>query len=82
MLVMFQNLFHRATRCPFACFLKVLLSVIVIYAIHIAIAHQINVSPYSFIILLAFVGVIAALAVASDWSCRIRNVDTKDKLTS
>ena len=47
-----------------------------------AIAHQINVSPYSFIILLGFVGVIAALAVASDWSCRIRNVDTKDKLTN
>ena len=82
MLAMFQNLIHRANRCPFACFLKVLLSVIVIYAIHIAIAHQITVSPYSFIILLAFVGVIAALAVATDWSCRIRDVDTKDKLTN
>jgi hypothetical protein len=82
MLVMFQNLFHRANRCPCACFLKVLLSVIIIYAIHIAIAHQINVSPYSFVMLLAFVGVIAALAAASDWNCRIRNVDTKDKLTN
>jgi hypothetical protein len=82
MLAMFQNLFHRANRCPFACFLKVLLSISIIYTIHIAIAHQINVSPYSFIILLGFVGVIAALAVASDWSCRIRNVDTKDKLTN
>jgi hypothetical protein len=82
MLAMFQNLVHRANRCPFACLFKVLLSVIVIYAIHVAIAHQINVSHYSFIMLLAFVGVIAALAVATDWSCRIRDVDTKDKLTN
>jgi len=82
MLSMLENLLHRAYRCPVACFLKVLLSISFIFAIHIAIAHQISVSPYSFIMLLAFVGVIAALAVASDWSCRIRNVDTKDKLTS
>jgi len=81
MSVMFQNLFHRATRCPFACFLKVLLSVSFIYAVHIAISHQISVSPYSFIILLSFVAVVAAMAVASDWSCRIRNVNAKDKLS-
>jgi hypothetical protein len=79
---MLQNLFHRANRCPFACFLKVLLSASFIYAIHTAIYHQINMSPYSFILLIALVGVIATLAVAFDWSCRLRNEDTKDKLTN
>ena len=82
MLAMFENLFHRANRCPFACFLKVLLTVSFIYAIHIAISHQINVSPYTFIILVATVGVIATLAVATDWSCRLSNTDTKDKSTN
>ena len=81
MLHMFVNLFHRANRCPFACFLKVLLFISYIFAVHIAIYHQISVSPYSFIMLLALVGVIAALAVASEWNCRLRDTDTKDKLT-
>ena len=80
--MMLEDLFRLANRCPVACFLKVLLSVIFIYAIHIAISHQVNVSPYSFILLVALVGVIAALAVAFDWSCRIDNKDTKDKLAS
>jgi hypothetical protein len=31
-----------------------------------------NVSPYMFIMLVAFVGLIAALTVATHWSCRIR----------
>lgn len=81
MLVMLENVFRRANKCPVACLLKVLLSVSFIYATHIAIAHQINVSPYSFILLVVLVGVIATLAVASHWSCRLGNTDTKDKLT-
>jgi hypothetical protein len=80
MLVMLENLFHRANKCPIACFLKVLLGVIFIYAGHIAISHQINVSPYSFTLLLALVGVIATLAVATHSGCRLRNVNTEDKL--
>jgi hypothetical protein len=77
MSVMLANLFHRANKCPFACFLKILLSVSFIYAIHIAISHQTDASPYLFILLVALVGVIASLAVAFHWSCRLRNVDTK-----
>ena len=68
---MLENLFHRANRCPFACFLKVLLSLCVIYAIHIAIFH----------LLLALVGVIASLAVAFHRSCWLNNADPNDKLT-
>ena len=81
-MMMLEDLFRLANRCPVACFLKVLLSVIFIYAIHIAISHQVNVSPPSFILPVAFVGVIATLAVAFHWSCRIDNEDTKDKLTN
>jgi hypothetical protein len=77
MLVMIENLFHRAIRCPFACFLKILLSVSFIFALYIAVTHQVTVSPYLFVILVAWVGVIAALAVATHWSCRLRNTDTK-----
>jgi len=77
MLSMLENLLHRAYRCPVACFLKVLLSAGFIYAVHIAISHQINVSPYSFVLLLAVVAVIATLAVAFHWSCRIDNEDTR-----
>ena len=71
------NLLHRANKCPFACFLKVLLSVSFIYAIHIAISHQTDVSPYPFILLVALVGVIAMLALAFDWNCRYRDVEKK-----
>jgi hypothetical protein len=35
-----------------------------------------------FITLVAFVGLIAALTVATHWSCRIRNTDIKVKLTN
>lgn len=45
--------------------------VIFIYALHIAISHQINVSPYSFVLLVALAGVIATLAVAFHWGCRL-----------
>ena len=78
---MLENLFHRANRCPFACFLKVLLSLCVIYTIHIAIFHQVDVSPYLFVLLLALVGVIASLAVAFHRSCWLNNADPNDKLT-
>ena len=79
MSIMLANLFHRATKCPFACFFKILLSVSFIYAIHIAISHQTDVSPYSFTLLVALVGVIATLAVAFHWNCRFSNADTKVK---
>jgi len=80
MLVMLHNVFHRANQCPVACFLKVLLSVSFVCLLHIAISHQVTVSPYIFIMLVALLGVIAALAVATHWSCRIRNTDSKIKL--
>jgi hypothetical protein len=75
MLVMLENLFHRANKCPVACFLKILLGVIFIYTGHIAISHQLNVSHYSFVFLLALVAVIATLAVATHSSCRLRNMN-------
>ena len=75
MLVMFEKLFQRANKCPIACLLKVLLAIIFIYTGHIAISHQLNVSHYSFVFLLALVAVIATLAVATHSSCRLRNMN-------
>ncbi len=43
------------------------------YAIHIAIYHQNDVSPYPFIVLVALVGVIAVLALATHSNCQFSN---------
>jgi hypothetical protein len=74
MSVMIANLFHRASDCPFAFILKLLLSVSFIYALHIAISHQ-DASPYLYIMLVALVGVIALLALAFHWDCCLRKVN-------
>jgi hypothetical protein len=73
MLVMITNLFHRANKCRFACFLKLMLAVSFFYAIHIAIYHQSDVSPYLFILLVDLVGVFAVLALASHVNCQFSN---------
>ena len=75
MSAMITNLFHRANKCRFACFLKLLSAVSFFYAIHIAIYHQSDVSPYLFILLVALVGMIAVLALASHVNCEFRNVE-------
>jgi hypothetical protein len=67
-------LLHHASDCPFAFILKLLLSVSFICALHIAISHQ-DASPYLYIMLVALVGVIAILALAFHWNCRLRKVD-------
>lgn len=72
---MIANLFIRANQCRFACSLKLMLAVSFYYAIHIALSHQADVSPYPFILLVALVGVIAILAVASHMNCQLRNVE-------
>ena len=66
------NLFHRASKCPVACFLKVLLSVSVIYAIHIALFHQAEDSPYLSALVVDSVAVVAVLALAFHWNCQFR----------
>jgi hypothetical protein len=81
MFTLLGKLFDRAFRCPLACLLKVMLAVSVLYAGHIALSHQIDVSPYPFILLVASVGLIATLAVAFHWSCRLRDTATKHNLT-
>ena len=75
MSLMIANLFHRANKCRFACFLKLMSAVSFFYAIHIAIYHQTDVSPYPFILLVALVGVIAVLALASHMNCQFSNVE-------
>ena len=71
------NLLHRASKCPVACFLKVLLSVGVIYAIHIALFHQAHDTPYLSALMVDSVGVVAVLALAFHWSCNLRKDETK-----
>ena len=74
MLALMTNLFHRASKCPFACFFKLLLLVGFIYALHIAAYHQTDVSPYLFTLLVDAVGVVAALALAFHWNCHFRKI--------
>ena len=78
MSVMIANLFHRASKCPTACFLKLLLSVSFVYALHIAAYHQVDVPLYSYIWLVNLVGVIAVLALALHWNCEYRNAEKKE----
>lgn len=66
------NLFHRASKCPFACFLKFLVSGSFIYALHIALSHQGDMSPYPYILLVVLVGVIAILALVFHLNCKFR----------
>ncbi|MGB5441534.1 MAG: hypothetical protein WBN57_02730 [Gammaproteobacteria bacterium] len=75
MSVMLANLFHRANKCRFACFLKLMLAVGFYYAIHLAIYHQADVSPYPFILLVALIGIIAVLALASHLNCQFSNIE-------
>ena len=72
---MISKLLNRAGKCPFACFMKFLLSVTFIYALHVAAYHQADVPLYSYVWLLTIFAVIAVLAVAFHSSCRIRNAD-------
>ena len=67
------HMFHRVSQCPFTFFLKLLLPVSFIYALHVAAYHQVDVSPYSYVWLVGLVGVIAILALAFNWNCQCRN---------
>ena len=68
-----NNLLHRASVCPVACFLKFLLLAGSIYTFHIAISHQVDVSPYLYTLLVGSVGVVATLTLAFHWHCQLRN---------
>ena len=72
MSTMISNLFHRAGVCPFACFLKFLLLACCIYTLHIAISHQVDVSPPLYTLLVGSVGVVATLTLAFHWHCQLR----------
>ncbi|MGB5439147.1 MAG: hypothetical protein WBN90_05785 [Gammaproteobacteria bacterium] len=75
MSALLANLMDRAGKCPFACFLKILTAGSFIFALHIAIMHQADVSPYPFILLVALVGLIGVLAAALHFNCRLSNTD-------
>jgi len=72
------KVFHRASQCPVALFLKLLLSVSFVYALHVAAYHQVDMSPYSFIWLVDLVAVIAILALTFNWRCQYRNVEKNE----
>ena len=72
---MIANLFNRANKCRLACSLKLMLAVSLYYAIHIALSHQADTSPYPFILLVALVGVVAVLALGSHMNCQLRKVE-------
>ena len=70
-----ENLVHRASKCPFACFLKLMLSVSFIYLLHLAAFHQADVSPYLYTLLVDSVALVAVLTLAFHWNCQFYNVD-------
>jgi len=73
MSALINNLLHRASVCPTACFLKFLLLAGGIYTLHVAISHQVDVSPYLYTLLVGSVGVLATLTLAFHWHCQLRN---------
>ena len=75
MSVMIENLFHRVSKCPFACFLKLMLSVSFLYVLHIAAFHQADVSPYLYTLLVDSVALVAVLTLAFHWNCQFHNMD-------
>lgn len=70
-----DNLFHRASKCPFACFLKFMLSVSFFYLLHLAAFHQSDVSPYLYTLLVDSVALVAVLTLAFHWNCQFDNLD-------
>jgi hypothetical protein len=79
MSALINNFLRRASVCPTACFLKFLLLAGGIYTLHIAISHQVDVSPYLYTLLVGSVGVLATLALAFHWHCQLRNNRKKEK---
>ena len=75
---MITSLINRANKCRFACSLKLMLAVSFYYAIHIALSHQVDVSPYPFILLVALVGVITILAVEFHTNCKLSKVEKEE----
>jgi hypothetical protein len=73
--VIIANFFHRASKCPVACFLNFLSSGSFIYAVHVAAYHQTDMSHYSYFLLVDSVAVIAVLTLAFHWSCQFRKVE-------
>jgi hypothetical protein len=76
MSVMLANFFNRASQCPFACFLNLLLSASFIYVLQIA-YRQVDMSFNSYIWLLNLVSVIAILALVFHWNCEYHKVGNK-----
>jgi hypothetical protein len=68
-----RKIFHRASMCPFACSLKLLLLSFCIFSLHLATSHRVDVGPYLFTLLVGLIGVIASLALAFHWNCQLRN---------
>ena len=75
MSVLISKLLHRVSKCPFASFIKFLLSVTFIYALNVTAYHQANVPLYLYVFLVDLFAVIAVLAIAFHWNRRFRNVD-------
>jgi magnesium-transporting ATPase (P-type) len=73
--VMLANFYHRASRCPVACFLKFLFAGSIIYVLHIAAHHQTDMSSHSYFLLADSVAVIAILTLVFHRSCQFRKVE-------
>jgi hypothetical protein len=71
-------LLHRASQCPVACFLKAVLLVSFLYALHVAAFHQGDMSHHSFTLLVDSMGLLAVLTLALHWLCTYRHLGEKD----
>lgn len=73
-----KELVQRASQCPVASILKVLLVTGFIYALHVAAFHQGDMSHHSYAVLVDSVALLAVLTLASHWVCAYRHPDKKD----
>ena len=69
---LFNQFKRRATRCPFACSLKILFILLFAIELYIAIFHQSLMSYHLYSGVLSVTGLVAILALATNRNCRLR----------
>lgn len=78
MSALISKLFQRASMCPFAFSLKLLLLICCMGTLYIAIYHRVDVAPYVYTVLVGLIGLVASLTLAFHWNCQLHNSREND----
>jgi len=70
--IFLHALMHRASRCPVACALKIVLLLLFISALNIAVFFKDAMSIYAYIGFMAIVGYVAILAISTNVNCKLK----------